>query len=110
MSYWVYLTIDAGGDEDVTVSEAGNMTSNVAPMWTEALGFYLLDMEGWEGSKCIPHLERGIAKMADPETRHEYTAMNPENGWGSVETAEQYLKDVLAACREAPKGKMVISR
>jgi len=110
MSYDCYMTIDTGGEWPADVCDIGNMTSNVSGMWAKALGFPLADMEGWTGDVVGKHVHRAIAAIADPETRHEYEAMNPSNGWGSVGAAEKYLHSILDACRKHPKAKLRISR
>lgn len=78
-----------------------NYTHNVTPMWREA-GVYeaLYKSEGKKAAEIITALERGIADMeARPEV---YRVMNPENGWGSYDTALIWLRKVLAACRVHP--------
>lgn len=110
MSYDTWMTIDTGGPEPVIVEEIGNMTSNVSPMWTKALGFPLADMESWTGKEVLPHVERALANISNPETRHEYEAMNPENGWGDVAGAAKYLTKIRDACKMHPKATFRIWR
>lgn len=110
MSYDISMVIDTGGPEHACVCDVGNMTSNVSPMWTKALGFPLADMHGWSGSKAIPHLEQALKNIKDPQTRHEYVAMNPENGWGSVGSAEDYLSALLVACGKHSNATIYIDR
>ncbi len=110
MSYDTYMMMDTGGETLATVCEIGNMTSNVSPMWTKALGFPLSDMEGWTGKECAPHLERALKVIGNPETRSDFEAMNPSNGWGNVGSAEEYLKDIFGVCKMHPKAKLFISR
>ncbi|MGW0581932.1 hypothetical protein ACWD25_39705, partial [Streptomyces sp. NPDC002920] len=49
MSYWisVYMNVDTGGPEPAYVElvEVGNYTSNVHPMWSDALGYCLYELE-----------------------------------------------------------------
>lgn len=110
MSYDCYMQIDTGGEWPACVREIGNMTSNVSGMWTKALGFPLADMEGWTGERATNPLVQAIAAIGDPKTRQEYEALAPSNGWGSVESAEKYLRAILKGCREHPKAHLYISR
>lgn len=97
-------------DVDVGDTVVGNMTSNVSPMWTKALGFRLAEMHQQTARRCIPHLQRAVARISDPDTRDEYVQMNPPNSWGDVASAEQYLRDLLRACEHAPTEKVWVSR
>ena len=110
MSYDCYMEIDTGGKHRATVCDIGNMTSNVSGMWAKALGFPLAEMEGWTGEKVGTHVRRACAAIANPDTRHEYEAMNPSNGWGSVQSAENYLHAILKGCNLHPKATLRISR
>ena len=104
MSYDCYMEIDTGGKYRATVADIGNMTSNVSPMWTKAIGRRLSECEGMTGADLAPLLEAAIADMDDPSRRREYEALSPANGWGSVLGARDYLYDILVACREHPKA------
>lgn len=105
MSYWCYMQIDTGGEHPATVCKIGNMTSNVSPMWTTALGGRRLsELGGDTGALLIPVLERALAHINAPENREAYAAMNPKNGWGSHGGAAEYLAKILTACREHPKA------
>lgn len=111
MSYDIhlYMEIDTGGDEpaDITLADVGNYTSNVAPMWAEALGHSLSEFKDQIAGSCLPALARAIADM---ETRWEYYRdMNPPNGWGNVDGALEYLRDLHAACTAHPKATIYIS-
>jgi hypothetical protein len=107
MSHDVYLEIDTGGSEPVTVFSS-NYTSNVSGMWAEALGFPLADLHGRTASDAIPDLRRAASHMANnPET---YKAMNPPNGWGNYEGARDYLAEILGACLDNPKTTIAVSR
>lgn len=106
MSYDVSLTINTG-IEEVNVAECGNYTSNVSPMWSEALGFPLSKLCGMNASDAVPHLRKAIAAMEDEPNK--YRAMNPENGWGNYEGALSYLRKMLIECVQHPLCKIYIS-
>jgi hypothetical protein len=121
MSYDTYMVIDTGGEYPATVKEIGNMTSNVSPMWSLALQaagckpeqeghrFLLSKLEGWSGADAIPVLEKAVAHIYDAANYETYAALNPENGWGDVDSARRYLRNILEACREHPKAKLHFS-
>jgi hypothetical protein len=108
MSYDVYLQIDTGAGEPVTAVEIGNYTSNVFPMWVEALnGVSLREFSGAPCTEAAGPLADGVKRMeADPE---KYREMNPPNGWGDYEGALKYLRTLAEACAEHPKCTIYVS-
>jgi hypothetical protein len=107
VSYDVWLEIDTGGPEPAVVSEARNMTSNVAPMWRLA-GADLAHFAGMPAVECIPDLRKAIAKMEDDPA--PYRALNPRNGWGDYESCLGYLRALLADFLNHPKATVKVSR
>ena len=82
MSYDVWMSIDTGGKEPVSVGDSINHTSNTSPMWTKAMGVPLRELDGKTGVEARPILNKGVNEMKrNPD---EYTPMNPENGWGQL--------------------------
>ncbi len=58
--------------------------------------------------ELIPLLETGLARLkSDPE---HFRTFNPDNGWGSYEGLVQFVEDYLAACKEAPRYIVSVSR
>lgn len=89
-----------------------NHTSNCSQMWDEA-GIelrkyaYRDDEHAAKAAELIPDLERAVTTMkAEPE---RFRAMNPENGWGSYESALSFISAILAACREYPEALVYVS-
>jgi hypothetical protein len=85
-----------------------NYTHNVIPMWEKA-GCYeaLYKSDGDLASGIIPWLRSAVEAMeANPE---EYIALNPENGWGSYDTALPWLKELLAECIAHPDAVIRVS-
>jgi hypothetical protein len=110
MSYDIWLEVDAGGLSPCTVAKAGNMTSNVAPMWRKAMPDTdgLAGLHGKRGRECLAGLRAGLAHMeANPD---EYERMNPANGWGTYKTAMQYVRHVITAAECAPNAFFHVSR
>jgi hypothetical protein len=98
MSYDIWLEIDSGGEEPVTVYD-WNYTSNCARMWRHA-GADLADFHGKPVADCIPILAAGIEAMeSDPDT---YRSMDPDNGWGSYASVLPALQKLLGAMKAHP--------
>ena len=108
MSYDIYLDIDTGAGEPQTVVEIGNYTSNVSPMWREALGgVRLRDYHGAPCSEAAGPLAEAVKRMeAEPD---EYRKMNPPNGWGDYEGALDYLRRLAEACATHSKCTIYVS-
>lgn len=88
-----------------------NYTSNVAPMWRDALGDDLgglIDTLGNRNADLIPFLELGVAQMETYPDR--YRAMNPANEWGDYSGALAYLRWMLEMCRAVPDGNVSVWR
>lgn len=110
MSYDIYIEADLGGDEPVDLGFDFNYTSNVAPMWRQAMPDTngLAGFHGMLASEAAVVLEEGIRKMdADPDS---YRVFNPENGWGDFEGQRRMLGEILDALKKAPQAKVRISR
>jgi len=108
-SIHLYMNIDTGGPEPTSVelTDIGGYTSNVAPMWTTALGHRLADLKDTNAGDSLPVLQRAVAAMeANPG---KYEAMNPPNGWGDYEGALDYLRRLRDACAAHPKATIWIS-
>lgn len=81
----------------------GNMTSNVAQVWTKA-GAPLRDWHGKTGVDVLPQLQRAIAELSDllPYEREEYDKLVRGGGrWGTVDSAREFLTVLRdAICRD----------
>ncbi|MFE3583712.1 hypothetical protein [Streptomyces vinaceus] len=114
MSYDVslYLHVDTGGpwapsSDEVCVANVGNYTSNVAPMWADALGHRLADLHDRNAGESLPALAAAVRKLrANPD---RYRVMEPANGWGDYEGAVAYLAALCDACAVHPKAVIHIS-
>jgi len=107
MSYAIYLTTTDALGNDHDLYEVGNYTSNVAPMWTDALGESLRHLKDRKAADVLTQLEQAIHKMqTNPD---HYRAMNPKNGWGDYEGALAYLQRLHEGCRRWPDGVIWIS-
>lgn len=107
MSYAIWLEIDTGTGEPQTVVELGDYTSNVGPMWCEALGGKLLrEYKSAPCSEAVGPLAEAVKRMeADPD---KYREMEPGNGWGDYEGALAYLRRLAEACATHPKCTIAI--
>lgn len=103
---WISLPIP-GSDDEHTLADLGDYTSNIAPMWAYALSLVcespmrLSDTEGWTCEKAAPILAKAVAVMeAEPDRMRQW---EPANGWGDYEGALKYLRTVAeSAGRFAP--------
>lgn len=112
MSYDIWLEIDTRNGNVAEVDTCLNYTSNVSPMWREALtgtGFEFLGaMHGRRASECAPALRQAVANMkAAPEV---YEAMNPANRWGNADGAREFLEKLADLCEKHPLMTVRISR
>jgi hypothetical protein len=105
MSYWVYLSVDAGGTVEFEIYD-WNYTSNCAQMWRHA-GVDLKDFDGKLASECEEPLRLAVEHMV----RHqdEYIPMNPDNGWGDYKSLIEALNNLYFAMVNAPNAKVRVS-
>lgn len=106
MSYDVYLTIDTGSPEPVTVWDR-NHTSNTARMWREA-GCDLAEFDGKPATELAASLGSAISVMQAEPAR--FREMDPPNGWGDYVSCLEFLRAILDACGEHPLTTVRISR
>lgn len=114
MSYDIYVQIDTGGAEPATVADVGNMTGNVAGIWDAAVraaGFpgRFREIHGYKCGDVVEILERAVAWACDPTNEAKLSAMEPANGWGSLDGAREYLQKTLTACKGHPKAVLYFS-
>jgi hypothetical protein len=120
MSWNVYLMVDTGGPEPAVVADVGNHTTNTAGMWDHAwrvsgdpfwgdwtsFGDYLATKpEGWLAGDITANILKEMLK--NPDT---YRALNPDNGWGSYESALKFLFEIRLACALHPNAYVSLSR
>ena len=106
MSLDIYLA----GPETVLVEKfSSNYTHNVVPMWKLAGVYDALYMSAGKRAKDIlPALRAGLFNMK--HNGEKYKALNPENGWGSYETAVPWLEKFIVACEENPESIIEVSK
>ena len=94
------LAVDTGGGEEVDAIHSFNMTSNVSPMWTEALGRRIRELDGMPAREAEPVLAEGVRRMESDFGR--YQEMDPPNGWGDAVGALDVLRTLRDGCRTHP--------
>lgn len=100
MSVRVDVYMDAGNGSRFYGGYDYQCTYNVFPMFTKAGIRSVRDFDGWTASDCIKPLNQFIERMeSDPDA---YKALNPPNGWGSYETALEWLKSFHDICVAHP--------
>ena len=86
-----------------------NYTSNVSPMWDQAMSeLHLRDMHGRTGKECLPHLLAGVIYMMRWTSRLD--GMAPDNGWGDRQGAMEVLAVLAEACAKHPRARMRVYR
>lgn len=91
----------------LVLAEAGNMTSNVAPVW-RAAGCDLGEFDGKTTDELRPAAQAALDRLkADPRAFDQY--VRGGGSWGTVESAIDYLERVVAMCDEA-HGIVWVSR
>jgi len=96
-------------EEYIETVYSRNITHNVNIMWKES-GCYeaLYESDGKKAVEIIPILKDAIEKMgSDPE---KYKKMNAPNGWGTYESAFNFLTNVFKACFENPNSIINIDK
>jgi hypothetical protein len=110
MSYDVYFEGETGDFEGEEIWR--NYTSNVSPMWTDAIQRSMTLGELIESypkaSDLAPQLLPALVRMGRNPSRYE--AMNPDNGWGDFEGAYQYLAWIWTTCTRWPNATVRVSR
>lgn len=108
MSYDFSMAANVGGEEPATIDNTWrNYTSNVSPMWSEALGHHITELENRPGRECYPLLVAATELMeAQPD---RFKAMNPENGWGDYDGALSVLRELASWCRKYPDALLEMS-
>lgn len=104
--------IDADGLptlEDFAGEQHGNHTSNAVRSYRAALpdGKGLPDLNGLPCPEAAELLAVGVKHME--EHPNEHRALAPANGWGTYESALNYLRFALALCRAFPSARFSVS-
>jgi hypothetical protein len=102
MSYDVYLAKNEKKEEFIA-----NYTYNVSPMYYDALGFSINDLDGMNAKEARLLIINALVRMT--EEPDKYKAMNPDNGWGNYEGAMNFLSKILLSCIEHPKRTIRVS-
>lgn len=50
-------------------------------------------LEGWTVAEVTPIVDRALDEAIDPTNRAEFLAMQPDNGWGSLDGVQRVLKE-----------------
>lgn len=105
MSYDVYLEAPTGG-EPASIWDR-NHTSNTAWMWCEAG----CDISAFDGCSAAALGQAAYeAILAISSDVPKYRAVEPGNGWGTVESTLAFLHDIHNACTRWPATTVRVSR
>lgn len=86
-----------------------NITHNLLSMWQAAgVRAALYESGGKTGADVRAAVADGLTTMKQDPRR--FQALNPANGWGSYDSAIEFLEAFLSACDEWPHGVIRVSR
>jgi hypothetical protein len=110
LSYNIQFYFDLDGPVPIPIAKRLDHTWNCAPMFRRALGGDgINDLDGKSCSKILPLLRRAVEHIAHPDNAAEYSSMNPVNGFGSHQSATQFLKDILTQSEAMPKAMIRVT-
>lgn len=101
LDFSLYITYDAGRGPVLHSVYSRSITGNLVPMWEKA-GCYeaLYKSNGKQARDVMPVIATALADMEKhPAT---YKVLNPASGWGNYDDAVTFLREVRAACEDAP--------
>ena len=85
-----------------------NHTSNMAGAW-DAAGAPLREWDRKPVAEILPALRSAIAELTKHPDR--YRKYEPDNGWGTVRSAREFLQDIEYDCaRHEDDGVLVVFR
>lgn len=102
MSYDIRLGVKVEGGNNLFAvidepSEYKNPTYNLGKMFRECTGRNFEQGRWYKVSDVLPLIEKGVRKLKfSPQ---KYRRFEPENGWGTVESALQGLEAMLECIR-----------
>lgn len=101
MSYDVSLTDEREADL------WANYTSNMRPFFVEFVGG-VREMDGRLAADVADAIDRGLSRIARTTSR-DLEQWDAPNGWGSWQTATDFLRTIRDACRESPRAIVEVS-
>lgn len=64
-------------------------------------------LDGWRVEKALPILERAHQESLKEERQGEFRALEPANGWGTLESVREVFGRLLDAARQAPPDAII---
>jgi hypothetical protein len=59
-------------------------------------------LSGRRAADTVVMVELALARCASPDWRHKLLAIQPDNGWGTLDGAEEVLRGLIVAAKEHP--------
>lgn len=94
-------------DEWVEVTESLNTTYNLSKMYSEACGSKPSEWHLKPVVEVLPDLISGLEQLR--RRPNYYARFVPENGWGTVGSAQDFLVRLIANCERYEKGRIYTS-
>ena len=106
MSYDIRFAVKVADHEDLYAvigePEYSSPTYNIGDLFRKCMDWNFKQSEWYKVTEIIPHIERGIHELTFNKTK--YKPLEPDNGWGSCESALNALKSILAWLTEDWSG------
>lgn len=97
MSYDIRFAVRVADHEDLFVvigePEYSSPTYNIGQLLRKCMDWNFHQGEWYAVETIIPHIERGIHELTFNATK--YRSLEPDNGWGSCESALRALKSIM---------------
>lgn len=66
-------------------------------------------LEGWKGRELVSVVEAAIRVADDPTRLYEFKELEPSNGWGTLDSVKECLRDLLAMCKDNSDDEVRVS-
>ena len=105
MSYDVHLAPESDAEDYFML----NHTSNTAKMMVAVLGDEagIKMINGKKGSEVADCLHEGVVKLI--KDAEEYRHLEASNGWGTVETTKNFLRDIWELAIRFPEDRFEVT-
>lgn len=98
---------------DVDIGDAEfNYTWNMGPMFRAGMPDGIAGLNGLTGRQAFKRLDAALTKLSKERYADEFgfrAKHNAPNGWGDVDSAFQFLRELRAACDRYPRHRVKVN-
>jgi hypothetical protein len=109
MSLDIYAAIDTGGDYPHHLNDGINITHNCRAQ-VVACGVDPWEWEGRSIKETLQELRSAVIASTAHENAVKLKALDPASGWGSLQSTQRFLRDMLELAEQHPKAQWSVSR